>query len=211
MAIHDSAIISVHEKALAMLLGVRDRESDAADLGLVVGITGVDRDTFTYQMAFMRIEDAAEDDQVSTDGALPIIVPAGDVDLLRGATLRMSKDLLRPGLTIDNPNSPSPTINAASLAGDLTGTVAENVVAVVDQAINPAIAAHGGFVEVVAVEDQTAYVRLGGGCQGCGMAPVTLSQGIESTITQMVPEIAKVVDVTDHAEGSNPYFEQAKK
>ena len=211
MAVLGAMIISVDEKALAMLLEVRDRESDAPDLGLVVSITGVDGDKFTYEMAFMRIEDAAPDDHVAADGVLPIIVPAGDVETLRGATLRMSTNLLQPGLTIDNPNSPSPTISTDGVAPDLTGTVAEQVVAVVNQAINPAIAAHGGFVEVVAVEDQTAYVRLGGGCQGCSMAPVTLSQGIESTITQMVPEVAKVVDVTDHAEGTNPYYEQAKK
>jgi Fe/S biogenesis protein NfuA len=63
----------------------------------------------------------------------------------------------------------------------------------------------------VAVEDGTAYIRLGGGCQGCGMASVTLSQGIEATITDLVPEITKVVDVTDHAGGQNPYYEQSKK
>jgi Fe/S biogenesis protein NfuA len=94
---------------------------------------------------------------------------------------------------------------------DLSGPVAEQVVQVIDTLINPAIAAHGGMAEVVAVEDNTVYVRLGGGCQGCGMAAVTLSQGIEETIRSNVPEITKVVDVTDHAEGTNPYYEQAKK
>lgn len=211
MAVPDTSIIALDEKALAMLLEVRNRESDAEELGLVVGVTGVADGKFTYEMAFMRIDDAAPDDHVTTDGGLPIIVSVGDVDVLRGAALRMSPNLLKPGLTMDNPNSPSPTISTAGAAPDLTGTVAEQVTAVVNQAINPAIAAHGGFVELVAVEEHTAYVRLGGGCQGCGMAPVTLSQGIESTITQMVPEIAKVVDVTDHDEGSNPYYEQAKK
>ena len=211
MAVPDPSIVLIDEKALTMLLDVRDREPDASQLGLVVTITGVDAGRFTYEMAFMRVDDAAMDDHVDDAGSLTVIVPAGDVENLRGATLRMSANLLQPGLTMDNPNSPSPAITTAGLAPDLTGTVAEQVVAVVNQAINPAIAAHGGYVEVVAVEEQTAYVRLGGGCQGCGMASVTLSQGIETTITQMVPEIAKVVDVTDHAEGTNPYYEQAKK
>ena len=211
MAVVETVIISIDDSALAMLLEVRDQEPDAPDLGLVVSITSVDEDKFTYEMAFMRIDDVAPDDRVATNTVLPIIVPAGDVENLRGATLRVSNNLLQPGLTMDNPNSPSPTINTEGVAPDLTGSVAEQVVAVVNQTINPAIAAHGGFVEAVAVENQTAYVRLGGGCQGCSMAPVTLSQGIESTITQMVPEVAKVVDVTDHAEGANPYYEQAKK
>ena len=77
--------------------------------------------------------------------------------------------------------------------------------------INPQIAAHGGFAELVAVEGSIAYLRMGGGCQGCGMAAVTLSQGIEVAILDSVPEITEVVDVTDHAGGTNPYYEAAKK
>ena len=82
---------------------------------------------------------------------------------------------------------------------------------VLEEQINPAIAAHGGWAELVAVEDGVAYLRLQGGCQGCGLATVTLSQGIEVAILDTVPEITSVVDVTDHASGTNPYFEAAKK
>jgi Fe/S biogenesis protein NfuA len=96
-------------------------------------------------------------------------------------------------------------------AGDLSGEVAQRVLQVLDQQINPAIAAHGGRADLVAVEEGVAYLRLGGGCQGCGLAAVTLSQGIEVAILDAVPEITKVVDVTDHASGANPYFESAKK
>ena len=92
-----------------------------------------------------------------------------------------------------------------------TGPVAERVISVLDHQINPAIAAHGGHAELVAVEDDTAYLRLSGGCQGCGMASVTLSQGIEVALRDNVPEISRVVDVTDHAAGANPYYEAAKK
>ena len=79
-----------------------------------------------------------------------------------------------------------------------------------DEQITPAIAGHGGRAELVAVEDGIAYLRLGGGCQGCGMATVTLSQGIEVAILDAVPELTGVVDVTDHASGTNPFFESAK-
>jgi Fe/S biogenesis protein NfuA len=85
------------------------------------------------------------------------------------------------------------------------------VLAVLDRDVNPSIAAHGGHAELVGIEGATAYLRLGGGCQGCGMATVTLSQGIEVAITNAVPEIDAIVDVTDHASGRNPYFEPAKK
>ncbi len=82
---------------------------------------------------------------------------------------------------------------------------------VFDNHINPAIASHGGWVNLLGVEGDTAYVRLGGGCQGCGMADVTLKQGIEATILQMVEGIEKVVDETDHASGDNPYYQPSKK
>jgi Fe/S biogenesis protein NfuA len=122
----------------------------------------------------------------------------------------MSRDLLNPGLEIDNPNSPSPRIEPGAMA-ELTGPVAERVQTVLAQQINPAIASHGGYAELVAVEGGTAYLRLGGGCQGCGMAQVTLSQGIEQAIKAAVPEITTILDVTDHASGDNPYYEAAKK
>lgn len=80
-----------------------------------------------------------------------------------------------------------------------------------DRHINPAIASHGGWVELLAVEGTTAIVRLGGGCQGCGMADVTLKQGIEATILQVVEGIERVVDETDHASGQNPYHQPSKK
>jgi Fe/S biogenesis protein NfuA len=82
---------------------------------------------------------------------------------------------------------------------------------VLDLQINPAIAAHGGSAQLVAVQEDSAYLRLGGGCVGCGMVAVTLKQGIESAIRAGVPEIARVVDVTDHAAGTNPYYEPAAK
>ena len=204
-------IVTIDENALPLLQDVRAREDDADDLGLVITISGVADGRYTYEMAFMRVDQAADDDVVDASNEIPIIVPAADEPQLRGARLEMSRNLLQPGLTIINPNSPSPTISADTIPAELTGSIAERVQAVIDEAINPAIAAHGGVVDVVAVEDTTVFLRMGGGCQGCGMATVTLSQGIETTLTSMVPEITKVVDVTDHASGENPYYERAKK
>ena len=82
---------------------------------------------------------------------------------------------------------------------------------VFDEQVNPQIAAHGGFVSLLGVTGDTAFVRLGGGCQGCGMVDVTLKQGIEATLKEVVPEIKNVVDETDHASGTNPYHQPAKK
>ena len=211
MTPENTSILEVDDDARKMLLEVRDREPDAEDLGLVLRISGLNGDAFAYEMAFMRTEDAGATDVIEQHGDLSLIVPKGDADNLRGAKLTMSRDLLNPGLSIQNPNGPSPRILGDGEAPDLTGSVAERVVQVMNDVVNPAIAAHGGFGEIVAVEEGTVYVKLGGGCVGCGMATVTLSQGIESTLRDMVPEVQKVVDVTDHASGENPYYEAAKK
>jgi Fe-S cluster biogenesis protein NfuA len=76
--------------------------------------------------------------------------------------------------------------------------------------INPGIAAHAGFVELIDVKDNNVYIRLGGGCQGCGAADFTLRQGIEAILRKEIPEILQVLDVTDHAAGMNPYYRPAK-
>ena len=79
-----------------------------------------------------------------------------------------------------------------------------------DNHINPSVAAHGGHIALVDVQDDTVYIRLEGGCQGCGMADVTLKQGIETEIKRVVPKIASVLDVADHAGGTNPYYQPGK-
>ena len=78
---------------------------------------------------------------------------------------------------------------------------------ILDEMINPAVASHGGWVELLDVKDSIAYLKLGGGCQGCGMVNVTLKQGIESTLKEEIPQLAGVIDQTDHAGGSNPYYQ----
>jgi len=88
--------------------------------------------------------------------------------------------------------------------------VKEKVQKILDEMINPAIASHGGFVDLLDVKENLVYLRLGGGCQGCGMVNVTLKQGIEATLKEEIPQIAGVIDQTDHAGGTNPYYQPAK-
>ncbi|MGH7608935.1 MAG: NifU family protein [Candidatus Dormibacteria bacterium] len=80
-----------------------------------------------------------------------------------------------------------------------------------DEEINPAVAAHGGYISLLEVAEGVAYVQMGGGCQGCGLAEVTLSQGVRTAILERFSEIQNVIDTTDHALGSNPYYQPAKK
>ncbi len=86
----------------------------------------------------------------------------------------------------------------------------EAILRILDEQVNPAVASHGGHISLVDVQDDTAYIRLEGGCQGCGMADVTLKQGVETAIMREVPAITSVLDVTDHAGGANPYFQPGK-
>lgn len=87
----------------------------------------------------------------------------------------------------------------------------ERVAEVFRRQVNPMVAQHGGVVELIDVQDAVVLLRMAGGCQGCGMAQVTLRQGIEATLHDTVPEVKDIVDVTDHAAGSNPYFAASKK
>jgi Fe-S cluster biogenesis protein NfuA len=81
---------------------------------------------------------------------------------------------------------------------------------ILDTEINPAVASHGGWVELIDVKKNEVFIRMGGGCQGCGMADVTLKQGVEKTIRQQIPEIGAIMDTTDHASGRNPYYSPSK-
>ena len=80
----------------------------------------------------------------------------------------------------------------------------------IDTSINPAVAGHGGFVQLVDVKDNRVYLQMGGGCQGCGAADITLKAGIERMIKEEIPEIEEVLDTTDHASGENPYYTPGK-
>jgi Fe/S biogenesis protein NfuA len=201
-------LLTLTDRAREKVLEVRAAEPEPDGLALWLEVNGVSGTTYTYDMYFQRAEEAGPDDAVQRHDDLSVVIPADSVDKLRGSTL----DMQGGGMVLQNPNRPpaSPPMGSGP-TGDLTGDVAQRVLQVLDQQINPAIAAHGGHADLVAVEDSVAYLRLGGGCQGCGLAAVTLSQGIEVAILDAVPEITKVVDVTDHASGANPYFESAKK
>jgi Fe/S biogenesis protein NfuA len=95
--------------------------------------------------------------------------------------------------------------------GDLTQEeMTTRIQKILDEMINPAVSSHGGFVELLEVKGNIAYLKLGGGCQGCGMVNVTLKQGIETTLKEEIPQLAGVIDQTDHAGGSNPYYQPSK-
>jgi Fe/S biogenesis protein NfuA len=169
--------------------------------GLRVSVSGGGTARPEFSLNFVGPDETRDDDLVEDAGAFKIYVDPESARFLEGASVDFIDTLTESGFKVDAPN--------ARVAGP-EGPLAEAVQKTLDDKVNPAVSSHGGFVELVAIEDDTAYLRFGGGCQGCGMINVTLKQGVEKVLFEDVPEIKKVMDVTDHASGDNPYYQPAK-
>ena len=154
-----------------------------------------------FALNFVSADDVEESDTIIDAGGLKVYIDADSAKWLEGATIDFIDGLQESGFKVDAPNAGAPRPS---------GPVADKVHQVLEEKINPSVAAHGGFINLIAVEEGTAYLKFGGGCQGCGMVNVTLKQGVEKVLFEEVPEITKVMDVTDHAAGTNPYYEPAK-
>ena len=201
-------VLRVTDAARAAIVDARAGEQDPERLALFVEVTGAQNGTYTYEMWFEALADATARDVMCRHDDLTVVVGGDSVDKVRGATLDTSEH----GLVMLNPNTPSPSAGAQPIPeGDTTSPLARSVIAVLEEQINPQIAMHGGRADLVSVDEGIAYLRLSGGCQGCGLASLTLNQGISVAIKDALPEITDIVDVTSHAEGTNPYFEPAKK
>jgi Fe/S biogenesis protein NfuA len=193
---------AAYEKVVGFLGDVAEPDRQA----MWLEVTGTSGNRWNCSLALKPLDAAAPRDVILRHRDLPIVIRARDFRKVRGATIDwLDKPSGTSGLTVTNPNTPSPMLGGPPPA-DLSGDVAQRVSQVLAQQVNPAIAAHGGRAELVAIERQTAYLRLSGGCQGCAVASVTLRQGIEKAILRAVPEIAEVADVTDHQSGTSPYF-----
>jgi Fe/S biogenesis protein NfuA len=203
----DSTVIRVADDALEMIVSLREQEPGDEEYGLLIEVTGIRAGQFQYELSFSPVADAGDDKRVERHGDLAIIIPEADVEKLDGSSLSMTDQ----GLAMNNPNSPASPVMGTPPPGELTGPLADQIQQVLTEQINPAIAGHGGAAELVSVDGTVAYMRLSGGCQGCGMASVTLKQGIERILMEAIPEVTEVVDVTDHAGGDNPYYQAAKK
>lgn len=165
-----------------------------ADALLRVGIRGRGPGGFLYTLAFATPDAEQPDDTRLVLDGITLLVDADSMDYLQGASIDFVDTPDEAGFRVDNPNPL--WRDPASLA----------IQAVIDTQINPTLASHGGFVQLLQVDRGTAYIAMGGGCHGCGMVDVTLKQGIEVMIRQEVPAIERVIDTTDHAGGTNPYY-----
>jgi len=180
----------------------------------------VDRPVYAGLRRFTSREDAAGSPLAEALYAIP-----GITEIVVSANLvTVVKDTPTPWPVIGKPigvairQALAADVAAIAEKAPATGTTRvsddelyERVNDLFEQQVNPMVARHGGRVELIDVQDAVVLLRMGGGCQGCGMASVTLRQGIEGILTQYLPEVKGIVDITDHASGTNPYFASAKK
>ena len=141
--------------------------------------------------------------------------------IVSGGTVTVVKDNQTPWQSVGRPIGAAirqalaaavPAVaSRAEQGGPEDDALYERVADLFDSHVNPMVARHGGHVELIDVQDAVVMLRMGGGCQGCGMADVTLRQGIEGLLGQHVPEIRGIMDITDHGAGTNPYFQGAQK
>jgi Fe/S biogenesis protein NfuA len=150
--------------------------------------------------------DERGDADTEVDGpGFPVIINAKDADRLEGATVDFVERVNESGFEVKTvAQTAAPT---ARSSGAPEGEIADRVRGVLDSQVNPAIAAHGGMISLVDVADTEIYVQMSGGCQGCALSRMTLRQGVEKMLRQAIPELTAVHDVTDHASGENPFFE----
>jgi Fe/S biogenesis protein NfuA len=198
-------IISITPAALVELAALRDTEPDADRLGLRLEIISKPGEDFQYDLSFDIVTKAEFTDEVRThtgDGiTLKVIIPAQSLDLLEGATLDHTAGA---GLVIRNPNKPqAPTVEGLVRTDELSAEVE----ALIAAEVNPALAAHGGFVTYVGHDNEgTAFLTMGGGCHGCSMSRMTMLDGVQTMIVEAIPAIERVRDLTDHTSGENPYY-----
>lgn len=194
-------IIEITDEALAQLVTLRDEEPEKERLGLRLEVLAAPGEEFKYDLSFEIVTQAAFSDEVRTINGLKIIIPLQSYEHINGAVLDFSD---RQGLIIRNPNKPPVAVIEGLVTDDETSAAVEAVIAT---DVNPSLAAHGGFVTFVGHDGEgIAYLTMGGGCHGCSMSKMTMLEGVQTTLVEQVPAIAKVRDITDHATGANPYY-----
>lgn len=172
------------------------REAGDECAGVRIRAAKVGKYTFRYQIHLLRQDDLAADDERLEQGAVTVMLDPRTAEWMAGAKIDFLTIDSGAGFQIENPQAEPRWDDPLS----------KRVQEVIDRQVAPMLGSHGGWIELDHVEGDTAYVQLGGGCQGCASASLTLKEGVESVISNEVPEIEHVVDVTDHQGGHQPYY-----
>ncbi len=157
-----------------------------------------------FELTLVGLDERSEKERELDGGGFPVLVQESDVERLDGATVDYVERVNESGFEV----RPVAKAKKERTRTEPQGELADKIRGVLDSQVNPAIAAHGGFISLVDLDDTEVYVEMGGGCQGCALSRMTLRQGVERMLREAVPELTAVHDVTDHASGDNPYFQQ---
>jgi len=161
---------------------------------------------FSYSMRLIGDDEKLPDDSLVDCGGVVVAVDPQSAKNLNGTSIDFEDRVVRSGFKFNNPNKPEVASVGKGPRGDLTGSVEEQVRQLLERELNPAVAAHGGRINLVGVKDRKVYLTFGGGCHGCGMVDMTLKHGVEARIRELIPEIEEVIDTTNHATGENPFY-----
>ena len=202
-------ITDIAKKRILALKQDQEERQEKKVEGLRLIVTGM-APNVEYGLAFVE-EGKKEPGEVvvETDG-IKVFMEEKHRSSLEEVKIDFINNLERNGFKVDNPKVVLPTPEIPKSPPDLESPLAKAVQKVIETEINPAVRSHGGYITLIDVKEQIVYIQMGGGCQGCGMASVTLKQGVVTAIRKAVPEIVEVLDATDHAGGKNPYFTPGK-
>ncbi|MBJ16663.1 MAG: Fe/S biogenesis protein NfuA [Euryarchaeota archaeon] len=187
-------MLVITDKAKEMLQSFSDQAEGDGEMAVKVEIVGRGPKGFQYDLQLISREDALDDDIESDVDGVTVFISEKSAPYLEGTTLDYKETLMGGGFSFENPNP--------LWIDDLSKAVAD----VISEKVNPVVATHGGHVDLIGIDDGKAVISFGGGCQGCGMVDVTLRQGVEVMITEGVPGVSGVIDVTDHEAGTNPFY-----
>jgi len=202
-------ITEIAKKRVETLMNEQITKHDKVIQGLRLTVKGMIPNV-EYALSFVESgKEEAGDISVEAEG-IKVYMELKNAKFLEDVSIDFIQTLEQNGFKVENPKVIASKSTMPDTPADLDSPEAKAVQNVLDTEINPGVASHGGFISLVDVKDSIAYIRLGGGCQGCGMADVTLKQGVVVAIQKAVPEITQVLDVTDHAGGSNPYYSPGK-
>lgn len=189
-------MISVTELAQSKIREFIENESEVGNL-IRVEARKVAPYRFDYEIYFIEAEEIGDDDVQEKVAELVFVADPASAANLDGATIDFVEGP-PGGFKFDNPQTKR----------TFDDPVEAELNDFIEDQINPKIAAHQGHIMLHGIKEQVVYLEMGGSCQGCGMAAMTLRQGVEKEIRERFPNLLEIVDVTNHDEGTNPFYER---
>jgi len=190
----DASFIDISRKAQDHIKKFLNASSEKIQGVSIIIETKTERKA-NYSIQFIELSDTPAENISIDFEDIPVLVSKEVIPYLEGTEVDL------------NDKGELEAFNPSMSLIEISGSVEEQIQHVLDEEVNPMVASHGGVVSLLEVKDHNAYLEFGGGCQGCGMIDVTLKQGVEVMIKAQIPDIEAIYDVTDHAGGTNPYYQ----